>query len=115
MPTTPKRTIQPGTFVPNHNPDLKIVALSLEGDVEHWLMLPVTGFLIEGRIDPPPSYNFVTDWPISITSLEGIAWCLYDRDSGLCFSPADADWIGGLSLAEAKAELVASSRLTQGR
>lgn len=113
MPTTPKRTLRPGTFVPNSNHDLKILAVSLEGDLEHWLSLPVTGFLIEGSIDPPPSYSFITDWPISITSLEGSAWCLHDRDSGLCFSPANTDWIGGLPLAEAKAELVTTLRLTR--
>ena len=96
-----------GTFVPNHNPELKILAVSLDGFLEHWELLPITGFILESRLDPPPAW-YITDWPVTITSLEGSAWCLLDQATEKCYSPAEHHWIGGLPLTEARAELVAS-------
>lgn len=115
MPTIPKRTIRPGQFVPNSNHELKILSVVLEGDAEEWAMLPVTGFLIEGTLDPPPNYGFVMDWPVSVTALDDGEWCLFDRDSGLCFSTADSDWVGALPLAEAKVKLADALRRHQRR
>lgn len=96
-----------GTFVPNHNPQLKILALSLDGYIEHWQTLPITGFLLSCCTDPPPAW-YITDWPVSVTSLEGSAWCILDRDTEMCFSPAEVNWIGGMPLTEARLELLAS-------
>lgn len=100
-------------LVPNHNPNLVVLSVSIDDmDVPHWTELPILAFQAE-QSDPPEF--LVCDWPVTISSLTGEAWCLHDRDTGLCYSPADADWGFSMPVAQAKIELLdEAERRSQG-
>jgi hypothetical protein len=91
-------------LVPNHNPGLVVLSVSLDDmDVPHWAELPILAFQAE-QTDPPEF--LVCDWPVTVSRLDGVAWCLLDRETQLCFSPADAVWGFSLPVALAKTLLL---------
>lgn len=100
------------TLIPNHNPGLVVLSVSIDDmGTAHWTTLPVLAFQAE-QTDPPEF--LVADWPVTISDLTGEAWCLWDRDSDLCYSPADSDWGFALPVAQAKTELLEEAqRLAQ--
>lgn len=89
-------------LVYNFNANLVILAATLDEGAVQFSEYPIIGFEASA---PTGSDFLVCDWPATLVDLTGQAWCIHDRLSGGCISPAEADWCDSLPVAEAREKL----------